>query len=256
MPFGLGENNNSNKSTTNEKKPAMKGIRLPARRKSSSSDILQSLRKLSFLRVSLDEQNPDVVVALNVESRDISKNPYLFSILHFKSDAIDVLYSQIPNTSLKTRKIDIIKYCLNILTLTTGDYEVDTKYLYQLLESVVSDMNEYFSNDYQTLFSKYDSLRADYDSLLKRISSLEESNRKLTTDNYALKNRSEELEVKISQMQKYSDSVLAIKIQDWIDEHNGEINLSEFSHVYKVSEARIEQILNNLISEGYLENKK
>jgi DNA-binding IscR family transcriptional regulator len=57
-------------------------------------------------------------------------------------------------------------------------------------------------------------------------------------------------------MEKYSDSVLAVKIQDWIEEHNGEINLSEFSSVHGVSEARVEQVLNNLISEGYLESRK
>ena len=253
MAFGLGENNASAKD---EKKPQMKGFRLPAIRKSSVASVMQSLRKLSFLRVSADSQNPDTILALNIESRDISKNPYQFSIIHFRREEIDVLYSQVPNSSSKTRRIDVLKYCLNVLTLLTNDYSVDMKYLYQLLESVVSEMNEYFSNDYQSLFSKYDSLKSEYSSMQKRIIALEESNRKLTTDNYALKNSSEELQVKLSQLQKYSDSVLAVKIQDWIEEHNGEINLSEFSHIYGVTEARVEQVLNNLISEGYLENRK
>jgi len=217
---------------------------------------LESLRHLSFLRVSADASDPNLVLALNVESSDISKNPYLFSILYLRPDAIDVLYSQTPQTSAKLRKLNMVKYCLNILTLTTKDYDVDMKYLYQMLEAVLSDMNEYISSDYQTIYSKYDFLQSQMGSYMRKIKSLENSNQELTSDNYALKNKLQELEVKLSSMEKYSDSVLAVKIQRWIDEHNGEINLSEFAEVHNVSEARVEQVLNNLISEGYLESRK
>jgi hypothetical protein len=83
----------------------------------------------------------------------------------------------------------MVKYSLNALTLLTKDYEVDMKYLYRMLESVISDLNEYVSSDYQSLFSKYDSMLGDYDKMAKRTASLENSNRELTSDNYALKNK-------------------------------------------------------------------
>ncbi|MFH0927613.1 MAG: hypothetical protein V1822_03470 [Candidatus Micrarchaeota archaeon] len=253
MPLGIGE---TSKKSPPPAKPEVKGFRIPARRISSAQALAQSLRQLSFLRVCPDASDPSLVLALNVESRDISKNPYVFSILYLRADAIDVLYSQLPNISSKVRKLDMVKYSLNVLTLLTRDYEVDMKYLYQMLETVISDMNEYVSTDYQSLFSKYDNMAGDYEKVQKRIGSLENSNRELTSDNYALKNKVQELELKLSGLQKYSDSVLAVKIQNWIEEHNGEINLSEFASVHNVSEARVEQVLNNLISEGYLENRK
>ena len=253
MPIGLGE---TKKPVAPLAKPDVKGFRIPARRLSSASALIDSLRQLSFLRVSQDSGDPNLVLALNVESRDISKNPYVFSILYLRDDAIDVLYTQPPSSSSKVRKLDMVKYSLNILTLIIRDYQLDIKYLYQMLESVISEMNEYASSDYQTIYSKYDALVSEQEKLLKKISSLDASNRQLTSDNYALRNSLSDLEIKISQMQKYSDSVLAVKIQNWIDEHNGEINLSEFSQVYEVSEARVEQVLNNLISEGYLESRK
>ena len=42
------------------------------------------------------------------------------------------------------------------------------------------------------------------------------------------------------------------KLQEWIADHNGEINVIEFSKVNKVPEAKIEQVLNRLVAEGYL----
>jgi Fic family protein len=41
-------------------------------------------------------------------------------------------------------------------------------------------------------------------------------------------------------------------LQQWILEHNGTINVSEFSRIYKVPEMRVEEVLNKLLSEGYL----
>ena len=38
-----------------------------------------------------------------------------------------------------------------------------------------------------------------------------------------------------------------------MQEHNGAINIPEFSKVYKVAESRVEEMLNRLVSEGYLE---
>lgn len=253
MPLGTP---NTSKAPNTIVKPVVKGFRIPARRSSSTQSLIESLRQLSFLRVCADSADPNLVLALNIESKDISKNPYLFSILYLRPDAIDVLYSQIPNTSSKLRKLEMVKFCLNILTLITKDYDVDMKYLYQVLEAVISEMNEYVSSDYQSLYSKYDYLQSDIEKYVRKISSLENSNRELTSDNYAMKNQLQELQVKVSGMEKYSDSVLAVKIQRWIEEHNGEINLSEFASVHGVSEARVEQVLNNLISEGYLESRK
>ena len=56
-------------------------------------------------------------------------------------------------------------------------------------------------------------------------------------------------------MKKISDKTLAVKIQEWIAEHDGSIDVTEFAKVYGVSEARVEQVLNYLVTNGYLELK-
>ncbi|MFA5108576.1 MAG: hypothetical protein WC492_03545 [Candidatus Micrarchaeia archaeon] len=236
--------------------PSVKGFRIPAKRIGSVQGIMDALGGLGFLRISQDEADPSVVLALNVESRDISKNPYIFSILYLRQDAIDVLYTLVPSSSPKVRKLDMQKYCLNTLTLLVREYEIDMTYLYQMIEGALADMNEFVSSDYQSMFSKYDSLSGEYSRIEKKLKTLEESNRDLSGDNYALKNENQELRLKLANLEKYSDSVLAVKIQEWIAEHNGEINLSDFARVHNVSEARVEQVLNSLVSEGYIETRK
>ncbi|PIT84151.1 hypothetical protein COU37_04790 [Candidatus Micrarchaeota archaeon CG10_big_fil_rev_8_21_14_0_10_45_29] len=236
--------------------PKVKGFRIPAVRNGSTDELMRALGTLSFLRISQDSADLSVILALNVEARDISKNPYIFSICYFRADAIDVLYTLTPNKSPRVRRLDILKYVLNLLTLCAGIYEINMKFLYQMIEGAIADMNEYVSMDFQKLFSKYDSLKGEHDMMLKKIQTLENSNRELASDNYEMKNREQELLLKLSSLEKYSDSVLAIKIQDWINEHSGEINLSDFARVHNVSEARVEQVLNTLVSEGYLESRK
>lgn len=253
MPIDLP---NAKKEQAPAPNPKVRGFRLIAKRAGSVQSLINSLGRLSFLHIAQDSQDPQLVMALNVQARDISKNPYLFSIMYFRPDAIDVLYTLAPNKSPKARRLELAKYCLNVLTLCTQEYEIDLKHLYQFLEGTISDMNEYVSSDFAELFSKYDALKGDYERAQRKIIALEGSNKELASDNYSLKNKTQELELKVVRLEKYSDSVLAVKIQSWIAEHNGEINLSDFARVHNVSEARVEQVLNNLVSEGYIESRK
>jgi len=252
MPLDL---NTAKKKRAPAPDPKVLGFRLPSKRTGTAQSLISTLGKLSFLHVAQDSQDPQLVLSLNVKSRDISKNPYIFSILYFRPDAIDVLYTLAPNKSPKARRLEVIKYVLNILTLCTNEYELDMKYLHQMIEGAISDMNEYVSLDYQSLFSKYDSLQGEHERSLRTVKSLESSNKELASDNYSLKNKAQELELRLEGLEKYSDSVLAVKLQTWVSEHNGEINLSDFARVHGVSEARVEQVLNNLVSEGYLESR-
>ena len=41
---------------------------------------------------------------------------------------------------------------------------------------------------------------------------------------------------------------------EWIKEHGGEINIPEFSKMYDIPDTKTEQILNNLIKEGYIKS--
>lgn len=254
---GIDLKNITQKDKEKEKQPtpSVFGFRINAKRKGDSQQIINSLASLPFLFVSLDPANQEDVVVLKIDSRDISNNPYIFSIIYFRKNSIDVLYTTIPSKSPKLRKLEIFSYLLNILNFCQGVYAFDFLHLSQIVSSVLDDTKEYFSFEYQELFSKYDFLKEEFLRLEKKYKSLEDSKKELEQEVYSLKSKNEELMLKLSNIEKYSDSFLSIKIQEWISEHNGEFNIVEFAKLYNVSEARVEQLLNKLVAEGYLEGK-
>ena len=42
---------------------------------------------------------------------------------------------------------------------------------------------------------------------------------------------------------------------EWISEHNGEIDIMEFSKLYHIHPTRVEEMLNLLVEAGFLEPK-
>ena len=228
------------------------GFRLQARRVKGISDISAHFSELGFLEMSTDN---DTLVALNVESRDIQKNPYLFSIIYFRPSMIEAMYTTLPTMSPKKRRIEVLRHFLNLMTIAEDCYSVDMKQVYQLLEASITDMTEYVTADYDKLFSLYDNLKTEFATLQKKVKEMSEASSSLSKENFELKSRNDELALKLKSLETLSDSVLALKVQEWLSEHKGEINIADFSKVYNVPETRVEQMLNKLVTEGYLETK-
>ncbi|HQT45555.1 MAG TPA: hypothetical protein PLO51_06250 [Candidatus Micrarchaeota archaeon] len=233
--------------------PRAGGFRIEATLNGTQKDIVKFLSPLSFLEIAFEK---DAVVALNIESRDIQKNPYLFSMVYFYPGRIEAMYSYVPGMSPKKRRLDILKYFFNILTLAHGTYAIDNRQVYQLLESAINDMSEYVTSDYDKLYSYYDNLKKEVKTLQTKVAELSDSNIQLSRENYDLKSANDEMKLKVEKLQVYSDDVLRQKIVEWISEHNGEVNLADFSRVHSVPENRVEQALNSLVTEGYLDLKK
>lgn len=232
--------------------PSVSGFRLQAKRVRAVQELSAHFSELGFLEMSTDK---DSLVALNVENRDIQKNPYLFSVIYFRPNLIEVMYTCLPTMSPKKRRIEVLRHFLNLLTIAEDCYAVDMKQVYQLLESSITDMTEYVTADYDKLFSLYDNLKTEFSGLQKKVKETSEAAASLSKENYELKSRNDELSLKLKGLETFSDSVLALKIQEWLAEHKGEINISDFSKVYNVPESRVEQMLNKLVTEGYLETK-
>jgi len=232
--------------------PTVSGFRISARRTKMPADISQRLSELSFLEMSTDK---DALLVLNVESRDIQKNPFLFSVVSFLPNSIEAKYTCMPSTSPKRRRIEVLRHFLNLLTITEDCYLVKMQDIYQLLEAAVSDMTEYSSVEYDRLFGIYDSQKSEFASMQKKLRDANEGNASLSKENFELKSRNDELTLKLRSLETFSDPVLALKIQEWLSEHKGEINIADFSKVYNVPENRVEQMLNKLVTEGYIETK-
>ncbi len=230
--------------------PQVDGFKIKGKRTGDYKDISALLRSISFLEIAPEKE---VVNVVYVESRDINKNPYLFSVIKITEDEIEVIYSIPHEIGPKKRRMDVIRYLLNILSLIDPYFHVENKTLYQLIENAVKEIAESVTTEYTSLYTNYDSLRKEVEEYKKKIERLEDQNKALTTKNYELKAQNDESHLKIEKLQGLSDESLKAKIQEWITEHNGAINVPEFAKVFKTTEAKVEETLNRLVSEGYIE---
>ncbi|MGB9703616.1 MAG: hypothetical protein ACP5HJ_01510 [Candidatus Micrarchaeia archaeon] len=232
------------------RKPVVYSFSIPAQIISSLNDIALKLKTLNFLSVT---QKENTLIVYNVETRDIKKEPYLFYILEFKKEGIEVSYSVIPDISPKQRKVVVLKALLDILVLLKEDLKVDTSLFFSILSSSIQEFLASIPQNYETLFGKYDSLLESYKELQRNFVSLQNSNKMLSLKVTELIEKNAELEARIRKLETLSDEVLMLKVQDWLLTHNGTINIGEFSALYKVPEARVEEILNKMISLGYIQ---
>lgn len=230
--------------------PVVEGIKIPGKRIKQAADLESALSTLSFLRTATERES---VAVLNVESRDIKRNPYLFSIIYLKPDFVEMVYSIVPGTSARKRKIEVLRHLLNILSVISGAYELDYKYLYQNLQSALKDLTEFASSDYNDIFAKYDSLQRDATEARRKLELIESSNAKISKDLIEARSENDELTLRVKQLEAYSNEALMVKIQDWLDLHRNEISVTEFAKQYGVLESRVESILNEMVIRGYLE---
>jgi hypothetical protein len=233
-----------------EKKPMVYSYFIPAKITTSLSNISLKLKTLNFVGVSQKEES---IIVYNIETRDLKKEPYLFYIFEFKKEGIEINYSVIPDTSPKQRRLVVAKVLLDILVILKDDVEVDSAKLYSFLSSSIQDFLATVPQNYETLFGKYDSLLESYKDLQKNLFSLQNSNKVLSLKVTELLEKNAELQARIKKLETFSDEVLMLKVQDWLQTHNGTINIGEFSAFYKVPESRVEEILNKMISLGYIQ---
>src|SRR3990167_5193063 len=106
--------------TAVQSQPSVDGFKIKGTLRGTIQDVASLLRTVSFLEVAPEK---DAVNAVYVESRDINKAPYLFSILRIKEDEIELIYSVPPEIAPKKRRLDMIRYLLNILSLVENYYK-------------------------------------------------------------------------------------------------------------------------------------
>ena len=229
--------------------PLVEGFKIEAKRIKDVKEVLKVLSSLQFLEIV---ETKDGLVLINVERRDIRRNPYLFSMTYLREKSIELVYSYVPDVSPKRRRLEVLRYLLNILTLLESVYFINHAQLYQVIDSVASRLFEYTASTYDEIYSKYDASKEDLERLRKRSKEVGEANEKLTKTNLDLKSQINDLELRVKELEIVSDEILIAKVQTWLAEHGYDINIADFSRVTRISEARVEQILNKMVREGYL----
>jgi hypothetical protein len=197
-------------------------------------------------------ESKNIIVVINVERRDIEKRPHLFSITYLAPDYIEFVYSYLPTTSPKLRRLEVIRFFLNLLSLLEEVYFIKHAQLYQVIDSFVAKLTEYTSSKYDELFSRYDAIKEENERTKKTIAELKDANEKFRKAIIEKEEKINQLLLRIKELEIYSDEILMMKIQDWLIEHGYEINISDFCKVNKVPPERVEQVLNKMVKEGYL----
>ncbi|MCX8200080.1 MAG: hypothetical protein N3G76_01285 [Candidatus Micrarchaeota archaeon] len=230
--------------------PMGASFRFGARRKVQKEQLLKIAEGIPDSEIA---DVKDSIAIIKIDSRDIDGVPYLFSILYLHPDSIEMMYTVTPETSMRKRQLELLRYTTNILVLLKDAYEVDLASYMQVLDVFLAEIREFATSDYEKLYTKYDALLTKIEELEQQNARLRESNEKLSKDMLELRDERNELKLRVDELEKFSDDALMLKIQDWIREHAGEINIGDFCKIYKVGESRVEQVLNKMVREGYLE---
>lgn len=203
----------------------------------------------------LMDSNADVLSLIMVESRSITKRPYLFHIIKIAPDKVSVVYSYIPDTSVSLRRVDIIKKLSEIMVLISGQYTLNQSKLMQYLDSSLSSLISGLSQNYTSLYNKYDSLLSEYREVKRLSLELSASNRNLTIQSSQISEENKNLSMQLAALQKFSDESLMVLVEEWLAVHGGSIDMMEFSKAHNVPSTRVEQILDKMVSLGYIEIK-
>lgn len=233
--------------------PTANRFKIKAEVKGNFNDIIKSLSKIPDVEAV---KTKDGIAIIKVDHRDINGYPYLFQIIYLNNDSIEVLFSITPEVSKRKRQIDVIRYLANIISVLDDSYDINISEFMQTFDLFLDEINEFATSDYQTLFTKYDAALTRIEELKEKVEKNEARNEILSREMLEIKDDCDQAKLKLQELEKFSDQVLEQKILEWIREHYNEIDISSFCKIHKVGETRVEQILNKMVREGYLELRK
>lgn len=211
------------------------------------------IERLSTLELFYVKKSDNGVVLLRIESRDIQKRPFLFFIIELGDTKIHLQYSIARDASLKMRRLYVIKMLVSVLALIPDAYSPDNAELFQHIDSAIDDLISSIPSTYSALYNSYDSLYNEYKEVRRLNIELTASNKNLTVQAMQLNEENKELKERLKELETYSEESLMVKVQDWIESHDSTIDIEEFSKTLHVPTPRIEQILNKMVSLGYIE---
>lgn len=235
-----------------EQAPRIEEVEFPGKLATTLEAIKTKVLQIPFYTAKLSGGELDII---RVESVNVHKMPFLFYIIKVRPDSIVLLYSIIPNTSERLRRATALGGLAAVLAMAGADFRIDEAKFFQYIDSAIGDVLGGMTESYSTLFNKYDALVAGYTELKKLAQDLTVSNRNLTIQTSQLSEENKRLQSQLSDLQTYSDDALMAMVQDWIEVHNSSIDITEFAKTYKLTEPRVEQILDKMVSMGYMELK-
>jgi hypothetical protein len=211
--------------------------------------------RLAPLQIYMSKSTSNDLTLAKVESRDIQKKPFLFFIITFERERITLKYTIAPDSSPKIRRLYVLKTLMSVLSLISDLYSADGSELFQHVDSAIDDMLDSMSQSYSALFNNYDSLFNEYREMKRLNIELAASNKNLGVQATQVSEENTKLKQRLGELESYSDESLMVMVQEWLESHDNTIDINEFGNMYKIIPPRVEQILNKMVSLGYIELK-
>jgi hypothetical protein len=232
--------------------PKTEEIAIQAKLHGSLDEISKRLSEIETLEI---EKGDSLLRVVRVEGRDIQKRPFLFVLMELSPDRLIISYTVAADSSPKLRRITALKNALSVLSLITDLYTVDNTEIFQCLDSAMDELSISLSQSYSSLFNNYDAIFNEHKELRKINVELTAANKNLSVQASQLSEENKKLSARIKILEGYSDESLMVMVEEWLEAHGSEIDVAEFSKVYKLTPTRVEQILNKMVSLGYIEMK-
>ena len=232
--------------------PKTEEIEVKARLLGSFDEIV---KRISGIETLEHEKVDSMLRIVRVENRDIQKRPFLFVMMELGADQLRICYTVATDSSPKLRRMVALKESLSVLSLLTDIYSVDNSEMFQCIDSAIDELSGSISQSYSSLFNNYDAIFNEYKELRKINVELTSANKNLSVQASQLSEENKALTARVKELEGYSDESLMVMTEEWLEAHNSEIDVGEFSKVYKISQTRTEGILNKMVSLGYIELK-
>ncbi len=189
------------------------------------------------------------VYLASIEERDISDNPKRFFIIDFMPSGVDISFTVQEDESPSVRRLQVLSKALPLLEPLMPKYNLSTQPLLALMDSALTEFLHKFTKDAKEVLIDNDWLKERVKELQNKLSACQTNVKDLTTKLYEVNSELASLRLKLKKYEVPSDEALKQLLIDWIKEHDGEVDIEEFSKVRGVPIARVEDMLTRLVEE-------
>ncbi len=227
-------------------------IKIKTKRKKPLKPLLSMLGKLGFTRI---EYSPDMLLIEKIESEDLKGKPFLFYRAELSRAGITVKYTSPSMRTKLMRNLDMGIMLLNLFLLLEDYYDVQVPSVYMFYFPLLKSLSESVEREKLEMSSQLAELQSRHDSIEKRYKDLLRSSEQNARILVEYERKNEELKEKISKLEGLTDEVLQERVFQWIKDHDGEIDLFEFSKINSMPVGRVEEGLDLLIKNGYIRKR-
>jgi hypothetical protein len=224
-------------------------IRVNALLKGKTKDVYDALAAVGEKAMLVKTKN--AVSLAYIESKDIKGAPQEFFIIDFKEQGIDIGYTMSDKIEA-VRKWEVLNKVFPLLNMAIPYYSMDIGFMLELIGNLVKEMESMIPAGSKDVYIERDKLKSKLNETTTLLGNYKHENEELTKKLYAVGNRLTSTEAKLEKFMKFSDGVLQLKISEWLKDHGGELDIGMFSQRYEISEQRVMNIVQDMISNEYV----